>query len=66
MAAVTAVVVAGLLLVWFLDHPYEDADGGIKPVEMERTIEQLEEERPGLNAPCGPDGTPSGRPPELS
>ena len=66
MAAVTAVVAAGLLLVWFLDHPYEDADGGIRPVEMERTIGQVEEERPDLNAPCGPDGTPLARRPELS
>ena len=66
MASVTAVVVAGLLLVWFLDHPYEDADGGIKPIEMERTITLLEEERPGLHAPCAPDGEPLARPSELS
>jgi hypothetical protein len=52
MASVTAIVVAGLLLVWFLDHPYEDANGSIKPVEMERVVEEMLREEPGLPVPC--------------
>jgi len=58
MASVTAVVVAGLLLVWFLDHPFEDGDGSVKPIEMERTISALHEERPELQPPCDREGTP--------
>ena len=58
MASVTAVVAAGLLLVWFLDHPYEDADGSIKPIEMERTLSGLEQENPGLRPRCDADGAP--------
>lgn len=53
MAGITAVVVAGLALVWFLDHPYEDANGSIKPIEMERTVTALEEEEAAdVVAPC--------------
>jgi hypothetical protein len=58
MASITTVVVAGLLLVWFLDHPYQDADGSIQPIEMERTISELEQEEPGLRPPCDADGAP--------
>jgi len=58
MAAVTAVVVAGLLLVWFLDHPYEDANGSVKPVEMEHTIRSLQNEHPELKPLCDGDGAP--------
>ncbi|MGH2957131.1 MAG: hypothetical protein ACRDL6_09070 [Solirubrobacterales bacterium] len=52
MAGVTAVVVAGLVLVWFLDHPFGDADGSVEPVEMERTVTGMEEVEPDLSAPC--------------
>ena len=62
MAGVTAIVAAGLLLVWFLDHPFGDANGSIKPVEMERTVRAMDEEQPGLTAPCTKRGDPlSGR-----
>jgi Protein of unknown function (DUF4239) len=56
ISTVTVIVVAGLLLVWFLDHPYEDQAGSIKPEEMRRAIEVMEAEQPGLNLPCTPVG----------
>jgi hypothetical protein len=59
MASVTTIVVAGLLLVWFLDHPYEDEPGGIKPSEMRRSVAVMEDEQPGVAAPwCTPGGDP--------
>ncbi len=58
MASVTAIVTAGLLLIWFLDHPYEDGNGSIKPVEMEKTISIMEQQRPHLALPCDPSGEP--------
>ena len=58
IAAITALVVAGLLLVWFLDHPYEDRAGSIKPYEMERQLAIVEEEQPSVRPPCDENGNP--------
>jgi Protein of unknown function (DUF4239) len=58
MAAVAALVTSGLLLVWFLDHPYEDQSGSIQPAEMERQLEIVEEENPDVAPPCDPRGEP--------
>jgi hypothetical protein len=44
IAAVAIVVVSGLVLVRFLDHPYEDRSGSIKPTAMTRTLEQMQRE----------------------
>jgi hypothetical protein len=44
IAAVAIVVVSGLVLVRFLDKPYEGMSGSIKPTAMERTLAQLERE----------------------
>jgi hypothetical protein len=56
MAAVATMVVSGLLLVWYLDQPYEDITGSIKPVEMERSIAIMKSERRDLAEPCTPSG----------
>jgi hypothetical protein len=58
MAAVSAMVAAALILVRFLDHPYEDQNGSVKPEEMERTLGNMERERPGFSAPCAANGDP--------
>jgi 4-amino-4-deoxy-L-arabinose transferase-like glycosyltransferase len=58
LVAVTLMVVTGLLLVWFLDHPYEDAAGSIKSVQMQRTIEIIQDERPGPPRLCHTSGNP--------
>lgn len=39
---VTALVIAGLLVVAFLDRPYEDESGSIQPAEMSRTLDLME------------------------
>jgi hypothetical protein len=45
MAATLAIiVVSGLVLVRFLDHPYENKSGSIRPTAMERTLAQMERE----------------------
>jgi hypothetical protein len=41
-AGVAIIVVSGLVLVRFLDKPYEDKSGSIKPTAMERTLAQME------------------------
>jgi hypothetical protein len=45
IAAVAIIVVSGLVLVRFLDKPYEDMSGSIKPTAMTRTLEQMERNR---------------------
>jgi hypothetical protein len=62
IAAITAMVVAGLLLVWFLDHPYENSSGSIKPDEMERQLVIIEGEQKNVALPCDEDGRPVGLP----
>jgi hypothetical protein len=61
--AVTAIVLSGLLVVSFLDSPYENRTGSIKPVEMRRTLDVMEtQERrvdPELRVPCDERGRPS-------
>ena len=58
LAAMATIVVAGLVLVWFLDHPYEDSSGSIKPVEMQRSIATIDAESPALPTLCSPSGEP--------
>ena len=58
MGVVAGMVAATLVLVWFLDHPYEGQSGSIEPIEMERTIANMEDERPGLTPPCTATGRP--------
>jgi hypothetical protein len=62
IAAITALVVSGLLLVWFLDHPYRNSSGSIKPEEMERQLVIVESEHRGAPPPCDASGHPVGRP----
>jgi hypothetical protein len=47
VAAVAIIVVSGLVLVRFLDRPYEGKSGSIKPTAMERTLAQMEREHRG-------------------
>ena len=42
VAAMAIIVVSGLVLVRFLDSPYEDKSGSIKPTAMERTLEAIQ------------------------
>jgi hypothetical protein len=60
IASVCGLVSAGLLLVWFLDHPYADQSGSIKPTEMERSLAIVEHEQQ-VSAPCNAAGAPKPR-----
>jgi hypothetical protein len=56
IAAVAVIVASGLVLVRFLDRPYEDKSGSIKPTAITRTLTQMEREHQQRNAqaviPC--------------
>jgi hypothetical protein len=56
IAAIAALVTAGLLLVWFLDHPYANEAGSIKPTEMGISLGIVEEEQPDVVPPCDSAG----------
>jgi Protein of unknown function (DUF4239) len=58
IAGVSALVTAGLLLVWFLDHPYADESGSIKPTEMRRQLQIVEHEQRDVTPPCNLAGEP--------
>ena len=42
MGGVVVTISSMLLLLWFLDNPYHPSVGGLRPVAMERTLEQLD------------------------
>jgi hypothetical protein len=56
IAAVASIVAAGLLLVHFLDHPYSQHIGSIKPAEMRQTLTMMGQQAPTLHPPCSPTG----------
>ena len=62
MTAVATMVVSGLLLVRFLDRPYEDSSGSVKPTAMVDAVTSIERQRdrlaPGRALPCEARGTP--------
>jgi hypothetical protein len=62
IGAIAAIVASGLLVVGFLDRPYENQTGSITPVEMRRTLELLESDRDRAASqapvPCDPRGRP--------
>lgn len=65
IGAITAIVVSGLLVVRFLDRPYQDQAGSIKPAQMRQTLELMDREQsqeqasPRLRAPCDAGGRPT-------
>jgi hypothetical protein len=59
IAAITALVISGLMLVWFLDHPYENESGSIKPDEMERELAVVQAEHRDIPPPCDETGNPA-------
>jgi hypothetical protein len=62
VASVTAMVASVLLLVYFLDHPFADQSGGIKPSEMEHTLKTIAEEEEAQGVEVAPPCTPVGDP----
>ncbi len=61
MGGVAVVITSTLLLLVFLDHPYESAAGGLRPVAMERALAQIGQEsafaRQRFIVPCDSKGT---------
>jgi hypothetical protein len=53
---VTALMAAGLLVVFLLDHPYGNWSGSIKTVEMQRTLAIIGDDH---SAPCDDRGNRS-------
>jgi hypothetical protein len=61
IASITAVVVSGLLVIRFLDRPYENRVGSIEPVEMRHTLRLLERQQqsgPKVRERCDAQGRP--------
>ncbi len=62
VASVAAMATATLLLVWFLDHPFANESGSIRPIEMEEVLRVIEEESHAegvvVTHPCTEDGDP--------
>jgi len=62
VGTVTAVIVASLLVLSSLNHPYQSGFGGVRPVAMERSLEVLAGARAALDLhqpiPCDADGRP--------
>jgi hypothetical protein len=44
MGTVVAVIVSMLLLLQFLNHPFHDGIGGLRPYAMERTLKVIDQE----------------------
>jgi amino acid transporter len=51
MGSVASVIVAMLLLIRFLDSPFHEGIGGVRPVAMERTLRIIDEELRVVNRP---------------
>jgi hypothetical protein len=60
IGAVTAIFVSSILFVDFLDHPYENTPGSIKPVDMTRTLELMNADQKAagesIRVPCDARG----------
>jgi sugar phosphate permease len=62
MGSVASVIVAMLLLIRFLDSPFHDGVGGIRPVAMERTLRIVDEALQATGRPVTPPCDASGNP----
>jgi hypothetical protein len=64
VGSVTVVTVGGLILVYFLSHPFGDAMGSLKPTAMERTVDEFQTDpafhrESSLPIICDADGRPT-------
>ncbi len=58
VAGVASVIAAGLLIVYFLDHPYQRHTGGIRPTAMHQTLVMMGGIQPNLRPGCSQTGRP--------
>jgi Protein of unknown function (DUF4239) len=61
MGSVAAVIVTMLLLIRFLDSPFHEGVGGVRPVAMERALRIVDEELEAVDGPVSPPCDASGR-----
>ncbi|WP_349268699.1 hypothetical protein [Mycolicibacterium parafortuitum] len=55
IGCVSALISAGLLVVFFLDRPYSGEHGSVEPTEMTRTLARIDD---GGQVPCDDRGNP--------
>jgi hypothetical protein len=64
MGSVAVVITSTLLLLWFLDNPYSNGVGGLRPFAMERTVARLTQDtgiaRERFSIPCDSQGVALG------
>jgi Protein of unknown function (DUF4239) len=63
VGSVTIVIVGGLILIYFLSHPFQDQMGSIKPSAMERTLTEIQTDpafsrESSLPLACDAEGRP--------
>jgi hypothetical protein len=58
VAGFAAIVATGLLVVYFLDHPYQPHIGGIQPAAMRHSLVLMRNLQAGLHARCSATGRP--------
>jgi hypothetical protein len=58
VAGLASIIAAGLVVVYYLDHPYQPHTGGIQPSAMHRTLGMIEEADPSLRPRCSESGLP--------
>jgi hypothetical protein len=63
MGSVASVIVAMLLLIQFLDSPFHEGVGGVRPVAMQRTLDTVDQALQAANLkvmpPCDANGNPA-------
>lgn len=63
MGSVASVVVGLLLLIRFLDHPFHEDVGGVRPVAMERSLRLIDDALTTagirVETPCDAEGSPA-------
>ena len=62
MGSVVAALVSMLLLLQFLNNPFHDGFGGLRPVAMERTLKIIDQELRAIEQPTAPPCDASGNP----
>ena len=58
VGGLAALITAGLLVIYVLDHPYQSHTGGIKPGAMRRTLVIMGNLEPSLRPGCTESGQP--------
>ena len=61
VGSITALIVSGMLVINFLDHPYEEDGAYIAPTEMELSLRLIQDEvdAAGAQLPCDAEGRPA-------